>query len=293
MSDRVRIYLPHPEWLFPLHRKELPYRTLRLELRLSVYHEAIKTMVCAIAGDVASHEHCSLLLQQTLRHVSYYFGCDNPLNATSWRPLLDAVQTEKAWTSDAVHDYIWQKLTLDYEPGVEELSKQILGRITEEDWKSVRDDYTGKDAIVTIDELMALPTNIPPPTIALDFDAKSKHVETDTERVESVQYFYRCLSPCYLRAIASRIATDVVRSFGSNARGAKSLLAASILYVKEIAALPSVRRAWLPSALQPFYALKTTDKVRRNHCENSKKTAQPNMAMVTAILAQITAGRHF
>ncbi len=259
-------------------------------------------MACALArrGDLDSYLHSSLLLQQVVRYVSYYFRCANPHDAKSWEPLRKAINVEKAWMHDATQLFIMQKEIYPQpdDPAVRELILQVLRKLSEkpdpiEAWACVRDEQAGKDGIVTIDELMSLPTNIPPPTIEFDPDPAEdfEHVEYEEESVDSVQYFYRCLSPWYLRWVARRIASEVLDVIGNKKRGLKSLLGASILHASNVACLPSVRRTWLPKEFQPFYSVKTNCKVGRNMKHDPASAPQPNMAMVAAILAQIAVSR--
>ncbi|GIV56317.1 MAG: hypothetical protein KatS3mg040_1085 [Candidatus Kapaibacterium sp.] len=302
MNESVYVYLPYPSYWVPMPHQKTPYRTIRLRLRRSVYLEAIETMAWAMArrGDLDAYIQCGVLLQQTVRFVSHYFHCANPHDAESWAPLLKAIIVEQAWIHDAVQLYILQSepYQLPHDPAVREHCLEILRKLTEkrtpiESWPSVRDEYVAKDGIVTIDDLMSLPNNIPPPIIGFDADpaGDASHIEPYEESIESVQYLYRCLSPKYLRWVARRIADEVVEAIGPNTRGVKSSLGASILFACKVAVLPSIRRTWLPEGFQPFYSLKATDRVRHNLKHNPASAPQPNMAMVAAILAQIAGSR--
>jgi hypothetical protein len=115
------------------------------------------------------------------------------------------------------------------------------------------------------------------------------HVEQAQEDVDSVHYFYRCLSSPRLHRIASRIAHEVLDYYGRKKRGLKTVLGASIAHVKKVAYLQSVRRTWLPEEFQPYYSVRAIDKVRHIKKHNPASAPKPNMGMVTAILAQIAA----
>lgn len=293
------LYLPHPGWWLSSEQRPPKFRSLQLRLRVDVYLEAVKTMSSTIAagGDTEACQHCSLLLQQTMRHISYYFALDEPHVPEKWCGLHEAMHIEAAWCSDSVVDWIWQRLQRPYpqSAAAADEAKNLLQRIGtagEEDkyalLKEMQGDYEGRDAIVTIDELMTLVTNIPPRTIELHYVAANNHIEQCDEGVDSIQYLYRCMSPPYLKMVANRIVDETLEAMGGYVRGMKSQLAASIIYVERLARLSSIRRKWLPKSLQPLYAPETLNAVRRTL--NEKPTiVNPNMAMATAILASAVA----
>ncbi len=194
-KSTIEVYLPHMHWL---EQRQSYYRSLRLQLRLSVYREAIEIMAMTLTRSDNSQAifHNSLLLGLVVRCVSDYFRHPDPA-------------------------------------------------------------------------------------------AEDRYIAQAQEDVDSVQYFYRCLSPPRLRIIASRIAREVLDYYGNEKRGLKTILGASIAHVKRIAHLQSVRRTWLPKEFQPFYSVKTNSKVGHIKKHNPASAPKPNMAMVAAILAQI------
>jgi hypothetical protein len=292
--DEFYLYLPHPSWWLSLPKRPAKYRTLRLKLRVGVYLEAVKTISSCIAKnrDVEAHARCALLLQQAMRHISYYFMLDDPHAPEKWNALHEAMRIEAAWCSDAVIDWIWQQSVSPNpeDAAVADTAKHLLQRIAGkkdilEQWESVRKEYEGRDAIVTIDELMTLTTNIPPRTIELHCDTTGNHVEQDTEHVDSVQYLYRCMTPGYLRFAADRIAHETIAAYGGTERGMKTMVAASIIYAERVARLSSIRRSWLPKALQPLYSPATLNKTRQTLRQSG--VIPTNMVIATAVLASV------
>ncbi len=202
-NSTIEVYLPHMHWLEQRQSYRV-YRSLRLQLRLSVYREVIETMASALARSNNSIAifHCNILLGQVVCCVSDYFRHPDPFNP------------------DAAED---------------------------------------------------------------------RYIAQAQEDLDSVLYFFSCLSPPRLRIIASRIAREVLDYYGRKKRGLKTVLAASIEYAKKVTHLQSVQRTWLPKEFQPLYSVKAINNVRDIRMHNPAAAPKPNMGMVTAILAQIAA----